>query len=125
MVQKYFLVPNYIKVLALLPKAEIYFDLVALTLFVALRLQPGQINEYSGTENMFINNNLTKQQWWYHGVYKKYFDVFIKILLLWRGPLIGAKFFQSVNIAFAPRKSEKKNIFASANKIKFIEKALL
>ena len=36
MVQKYFLVPNYIKVLALLPKAEIYFDLVALTLFVAL-----------------------------------------------------------------------------------------
>ena len=51
------------KVLALLPKAEIYFDLVALTLFVALRLQPGQINEYSGTENMFINNNLTKQQW--------------------------------------------------------------
>ena len=77
MVQTYFLVPNYIKVLALLPKAEIYFDLVALTLFVALRLQPGQINEYSGTENMFINNNLTKQQWWYHGVYKKYFDVFI------------------------------------------------
>ena len=64
MVQTYFLVPNYIKVLALLPKAEIYFDLVALTLFVALlRLQPGQINEYSGTENLFINNNLTKQQW--------------------------------------------------------------
>ena len=34
MVQQYFLVPTYIKVLALLPKAEIYFDLVALTLLL-------------------------------------------------------------------------------------------